>query len=369
MALLGFLVFLDGHQVHRADFVEPLLQRLDLLRHGVPIRGRAARRHFLRRQRLHLGRPFVGKRDGDALAADVVQVDVIFLLDFARAGSARTCFSAPVPLPARRAGSAIPSAGCAARADFSSRAAISASCEFFPADQFRRLRVDLLALVLQPLNLRRANPESPIPPVPCARQTPNTRRAAARPPAPVRGCAAPAPAAAGGTTPPVAPPPPARPCFRSARRWPRRAAGADFPVRRSSAATCSWPARSRVSSSFNCAASALAFLRAFLFLRGQALDFKNHRLDFLVQQPVGILQRVEFAFARGDGHFLLAQFRLRLLQAGLQFRLLAQQRAALAARLRDALLQLRPVRPAVRQSGFCGREWRPAPCGLPWPFK
>ena len=82
-------------------------------------------------------------------------------------------------------------------------------------------------------------------------------------------------------------------------------------------------------------------LQTFLFLRGEALDFKNHRLDFLVQQPVGILQRVELAFARGDGDFLLAQFRLRLLQAGLQFRLLAQQRAALAARLGDAFLDFR----------------------------
>ena len=84
-----------------------------------------------------------------------------------------------------------------------------------------------------------------------------------------------------------------------------------------------------------------AFLRAFLFLRGEALDFKNDRLDFLVQQPVGILQRVELAFARGDGDFLLAQFRLRLLQAGLQFRLLAQQRAAAAAHLGDAHLDFR----------------------------
>jgi len=31
MALLGLLVFLDGDEIHRADFVEPFLQRLDLL--------------------------------------------------------------------------------------------------------------------------------------------------------------------------------------------------------------------------------------------------------------------------------------------------------------------------------------------------
>ena len=59
MALLGFLVFLDGHEVHRADLVEALLQRLDLLRDGVPIRAHAARGHFLRRQRL---RPWPGLR-------------------------------------------------------------------------------------------------------------------------------------------------------------------------------------------------------------------------------------------------------------------------------------------------------------------
>jgi hypothetical protein len=60
------------------------------------------------------------------------------------------------------------------------------------------------------------------------------------------------------------------------------------------------------------------------------------------------LQRLELAFARGDGHFLFAQFGLRLLQAGLQLGLLAQQRAALAAGLFHELLQRLPVRPAVR---------------------
>ena len=46
VALLGLLVFLDGHQVHRPHLVDALLQRLDLLRHGVPIGRRAARRPF-----------------------------------------------------------------------------------------------------------------------------------------------------------------------------------------------------------------------------------------------------------------------------------------------------------------------------------
>src|ERR1035437_2116100 len=83
----------------------------------------------------------------------------------------------------------------------------------------------------------------------------------------------------------------------------------------------------------------LAFLQTFLLLRGKTLHFKYDCLDFLVQQAVGILQRLELALARGNGNFLLAQFRLRLLQTGLQFRLLAQQRAALAARLGDEILQ------------------------------
>ena len=75
------------------------------------------------------------------------------------------------------------------------------------------------------------------------------------------------------------------------------------------------------------AASAGALLQPFLFLRGQALNLINDRVDLLVQQALGILQRVELAFVRGDGHFLGAQFGLRLLQAGLQLGLLALQRA------------------------------------------
>ena len=91
-----------------------------------------------------------------------------------------------------------------------------------------------------------------------------------------------------------------------------------------------------------------ALVVAFLFLRGEALDFVNDGVDLLVQQAAGILQRIELALARGDGDFLLAQFVLRLLQAGLQFRLLAQQRAALAAGLGHALLEFGHVAPAVR---------------------
>ena len=90
-----------------------------------------------------------------------------------------------------------------------------------------------------------------------------------------------------------------------------------------------WPACSRVSSSPAWAASAGALLLPFLLLGGQALDLVNDGVDLLVQQALGILQRIELAFARGDGHFLGAQFGLRLLQAGLQLGLLALQRAPL----------------------------------------
>ena len=34
VALFGLLVFLDGHEIYRADFIQPLLHRLHLLRHG-----------------------------------------------------------------------------------------------------------------------------------------------------------------------------------------------------------------------------------------------------------------------------------------------------------------------------------------------
>ncbi len=48
MPLLGLLVFLDGDEIHRAHFVQLLLQRLDLLRDGVPIRAPRRSRPFLR---------------------------------------------------------------------------------------------------------------------------------------------------------------------------------------------------------------------------------------------------------------------------------------------------------------------------------
>jgi hypothetical protein len=67
----------------------------------------------------------------------------------------------------------------------------------------------------------------------------------------------------------------------------------------------------------------LAFLRALGLLRLEAVNLIDDGLDFLGEHARGIFQRLEFALARGDGHFLRAQFRLGLLQTGLQLRLFA----------------------------------------------
>ena len=85
----------------------------------------------------------------------------------------------------------------------------------------------------------------------------------------------------------------------------------------------------------------LAFLRAFGFLRREAFHLEHHRVNALVQEAIGIVQRIELALARGDGDFLLAQFHLRLLQGGLQIGLLAQPRGALLGRLGDMAVKFR----------------------------
>ena len=102
---------------------------------------------------------------------------------------------------------------------------------------------------------------------------------------------------------------------------------------------------------------------------GQAFDLEHDGLNLLAQQAGGILQRLELAFARGDGHFLLAQFGLRLLQAGLQFRLLAQQRAALAAGLLDELLADRASSACNSVIWFLRPRMDDGALPLPWPFR
>ena len=88
-----------------------------------------------------------------------------------------------------------------------------------------------------------------------------------------------------------------------------------------------------------------------------------------MQQPARIFQRGEFTLPRRNLHFLLAQFRLRLLQARLQLRLLALQRALAAAQLGNLLLQLRQrdlqFGDLVFAAGGSMTRARPFPC----PFK
>ena len=74
------------------------------------------------------------------------------------------------------------------------------------------------------------------------------------------------------------------------------------------------------------------------------MHLEHYRFNLLIQQTIGILQRLELAFARGDGDFLHAQLRLRLLQRRLQFGLLAQKFAALLARALDQLLKFVQLR-------------------------
>ena len=85
----------------------------------------------------------------------------------------------------------------------------------------------------------------------------------------------------------------------------------------------------------------LALLQTFLFLRGQTLNFVNHRLDFLMQNAQRILQGVELALMRRNRHFLGAQFRLRFLQSRLQCCLFAEQRALHTTDFVDLFLHLR----------------------------
>ena len=81
VARLGLLVFLDGGVVHGPEVVELRLERRDLLGDFVPIRGHASVRHFVGRDGLDLRRALVGEGNGDALAADVVEDELILLLD------------------------------------------------------------------------------------------------------------------------------------------------------------------------------------------------------------------------------------------------------------------------------------------------
>ncbi len=91
-----------------------------------------------------------------------------------------------------------------------------------------------------------------------------------------------------------------------------------------------------------------AFLDTFLLLGGEALNFVDDGVDFLVERARGVLQGVEFALVGGDGDFLGAQLGLGLLEAGLEFGLFAEQNTFGAALLGDFLLKGGERAPAVR---------------------
>ena len=347
MALLGFLVFFNRDQVHRPHLVNFLLQRFDLLLHRIPIRRRAGFGHLFGRECLHFGRAFVGIGDGDAFAADVVEVEVIFLANLVAQVLHRHVFLREFNF--HRAARVL---------QFRQTVALAAQIFFaggdfavlriFPADQFRRLRTRPARVRAANVQSGRAIPGSPIraaslremneehSPLRCSMTCVNSRMRCANAvlllperrrkllvrregdlafgQRSVRGIALPAEIFQFGRE-------------RRDLLLPGTFAGFEFVQLR----------RQR-----------LAFLQTFLLLRGEALHFKNDRLDFLVQQTVGIFQRLEFAFARGNGDFLFAQFRLRLLQTRPAIpSVRSTARRACGSPLRRDFA-IRPVQPAVR---------------------
>ena len=326
VALLGFLVFLDGHQVHRPHLVDALLQRLDLLRHGGPVGGRAGGGHFLRRHHVHLGRAFVGVGDGDALAANVVEVDVVFLLDplaqvlhghvllrqldiegaalFLQLGQAPALLAQA--LPRATATSASCDCFCATSSAVCAFTCSRSCCSFsiWPRDSW----ISDSACSLRPTK-EESSPRR------CSITWVSSRMRCSSDCCCCWNEAHICSSVASATLLSVSP------ALAASRCWRKPSS------RAVNSATCAWRALLARFAFAGLGRQRGALLQAFLFLRGQALDLINDRVDLLVQQALGILQRVELAFVRGDGHFLGAQFGLRLLQAGLKFGLLALQRA------------------------------------------
>ena len=60
-------------------------------------------------------------------------------------------------------------------------------------------------------------------------------------------------------------------------------------------------------------------------LFSEILHLKHHRLNFLFEHLPRVLQRLEFAFACGNGYLAVAEFITGILQAGLKFGLFSQQ--------------------------------------------
>ena len=323
IALLGFLVFLDGDQIHRAHFVEALLQRVDLFGNRVPIRSRARWRPFLPGVKtLHPCRAFVGKGDGDALAANIVQVEVIFLLDaFAQVLHGHVFLRqldferAALFLDIRSETPAL----------FAQAILRESRCRLPGLLLFERelrgLGVDLFAVMPQffdtaagildfGLGLRLRLTKEPSSARRCSNELVQLARCAVRQRSLLLS--------EGGAhlflrgQRDFA--------FSQLRSWLCRVAAAKPPAARVKSATCCCRLAFASFQSAALLGQPGPLLQAFLLLRGQALDFINHGVDLLMQQALGILQCVEFAFMRGDGDFLRPQFGLRLLQAGLQAR-------------------------------------------------
>ena len=77
----------------------------------------------------------------------------------------------------------------------------------------------------------------------------------------------------------------------------------------------------------------------FVVLVGEGLDLVDDGIDALVGGKEGLAQGVEFALVGGDGEFLLAEFGLVLLEAGLDLGLFAEQGAFVAAGGLDLILE------------------------------
>ena len=289
MALLGFLVFLDGDEVHRPHLVDalPATPRPAAATASQSVAAPAGG-HFLGRQRLDLGRAFVGEGDGDALAADVVEVDVVFLLDALAQVLDGHVLLRQLDFEGAALLLAVRSGGGAARASSSSRAAMSLVLRLLLRQQFGGLGVDLLAVVPQRLDLARGIPA--ISASACALRSTkaaNLARGAARRAASARAmrcssgcCWLPERGAhllLGGE---------GHLGFRSARRWRRRAAGARLSRAAVSSATCCLAGAFAGFEFGGLGGERGALLQAFLLLRGQALDFINDGVDFLMQQPL-----------------------------------------------------------------------------------
>jgi hypothetical protein len=106
----------------------------------------------------------------------------------------------------------------------------------------------------------------------------------------------------------------------------------------------------------NAGGERVAFLVAFVLLRGEAFQLVGDRLGFLIEGADGALQRIELALARGDGHFLRAQICPGLFEAGLKFRLLALQCALAATGFVHLLLQLSERTLQFRDLVFAGKH-------------